>query len=164
MLTRFIPFHFPYVNTCLTRVIFQCRDHLSNFRSFDLNVQFGNFPRIHIYVTEDKQKISFKFDVMGCIIFDSNSFSGKERYYILPLNRNPVWVGAMVLTESKVKVWGHFWVNVTFCITSFCNNLTYVEILWNEAWNDWMERFCPDTPSFCDHIWSCVELFSDLST
>ena len=25
-----------------------------------------------------------------------------------------------------------------------------------------MEMFCPDTPSFCDHIWSRVELFSDL--
>ena len=27
-----------------------------------------------------------------------------------------------------------------------------------------MEMFCPDTPSFCDHIWSRVELFSDLQT
>ena len=27
-----------------------------------------------------------------------------------------------------------------------------------------MEMFCPDTPSFCDHIWSCVELSGDLST
>ena len=49
MLTRFIPFHFPYINKCLTWVIFQCRDHLSNFRSFDLNVQFGNFPTIHTF-------------------------------------------------------------------------------------------------------------------
>ena len=24
------------------------------------------------------------------------------------------------------------------------------------------EMFCPDTPSFSDHIWSRVELFSDL--
>ena len=24
-----------------------------------------------------------------------------------------------------------------------------------------MEMFCPDTPSFCDYIWSGVELFSD---
>ena len=43
-------------------------------------------------------------------------------------------------------------------ITSFCSHLTYIETLWNEAWNDPMEMFCPDTPCFCDHIWSHVEL------
>ena len=47
-------------------------------------------------------------------------------------------------------------------ITSFCSHLMYTETLWNEAWNDPMEMVCPDTPSFCDHIWSRVELFSDL--
>ena len=46
-------------------------------------------------------------------------------------------------------------------ITSFCSHLTYIGTLWNEAINDPMEMFCPDTP-FCNHIWSRVELFRDL--
>ena len=47
-------------------------------------------------------------------------------------------------------------------ITSFCSHLAYTETFWNEAWNDPMEMFCPDTPASYDHIWCRVELFGDL--
>ena len=43
----------------------------------------------------------------------------------------------------------------------------HCEKWWNEAWNDLIpyngtqsKSFVPDTPSFCDHMWSHVEIFS----
>ena len=68
-----------------------------------------------------------------------------------------------IQTVELFKYWHiDFYLISIQIITSFCSHLTYIETLWNETWNDPMEMFCPDTPSFCDHIWSHVKLFSDL--
>ena len=75
-------------------------------------------------------------------------------------------VGVVVASwslEQEVAEW-QLRALIDLLITSICDHFTCIETLWklwNEARNDPMEMFFPDTPSFCDHLWSCVELFSE---
>ena len=46
-------------------------------------------------------------------------------------------------------------------ITSFCRHFTYIESCEMKHEMTQWKCFVPDTPSFCDYIWSHVEFFSE---
>ena len=68
----------------------------------------------------------------------------KEKNYVVEIPSGGFGTSNGVRTNARVQVFvpkvlrsQHFLV-----ITSFLSHSTYIETLWNEAWNDPMEMFC----------------------